>query len=513
MGQRLEGEASKLGQASHATKLEILIMTKHSFNSRFLSGAVLAGVLLLLAACGQTQTEAPATPPNIVWVMLDELGYFEPSYMGNELLKTPNMDRIAAEGIRFTNALAGAPTCAPTRSVLMTGQHLGHTTVRRNPGWVPLRADDVTIAQVLKKAGYATGGFGKWGVGDRGTTGVPEKHGFDIFFGYYHQVHAHTFYPNYLLRNSEKIPLAGNTGDFQKGETFSQYLIYEETLKFIRENKDRPFYCYVAWTPPHGQWGIPDDEPSWQIYRGANWDAPNQRGERDAQKYAAMVHMADRQIGDILALLDELGLAQNTLVAVTGDNGGGPYFLDEKYPEGFFRPNGGVYRGFKGSVYEGGLRVPAVVRWPGKIEPGQVSDHVWYFADVFPTITELTGAETPDNLDGISMAPTLLGTEAAGRAQEAHRYLYWEYMGGTAVRADDWKIVQPVKRDRPEDWTPKWELYNLADDPGEKNDLSEQHPEIVERLAAYAAEAHTDVVEGEYLPGGKELGFQNHAAK
>ena len=470
--------------------------------------------LLAVSGCGPAEdAQIEAKKPNIVWVMLDEFGYFEPSYMGHKILKTPTMDRIAAEGIRFTNALAGAPTCAPTRSVLMTGKHLGHTTVRRNPGGVPLRADDVTVAQVLKKAGYATGGFGKWGVGDRGTTGVPEKHGFDIFYGYYHQVHAHSFYPNYLLKNSEKVPLAGNTGDFYEGETFSQYLIYEETLKFIRENKDRPFFCYVPWTPPHGRWGIPEDEPSWQMYKDEKWDAADMRHDRDAQKYAAMVNMADRQIGDILSLLDELGLTENTLVAVTGDNGGAPYFSSDAHPEGFFLPNGGVYRGFKGSVYEGGLRVPAVARWPGKIAPGQVSDHVWYFADLMPTLAELAGAETPGDIDGVSIVPTLLGEKGAGRAQETHKYLYWEYMGGTAVREGNWKIVQPVTRDRPKDWTPKWELYDLANDPGEKNDLADQHPDIVERLAGYAAEAHTDVVEGEYLPGGKELGFQDHAAK
>ena len=198
---------------------------------------------LLPAGCQTIRLGGRGRPPNIVYVILDELGYFELSCMGNEHLKTPNIDRMAAEGMRFTRALAGGPVCAPTRSVLLTGQHLGHTAVRENGGGDALRADDVTVADVLKRAGYATGGFGKWGVGDRGTTGVPEKHGFDIFYGYYHQVHAHSFFPNYLLRNSVKEPLPGNTGDFHKGETYAQYRIYDETVDFIRRNKDRPFFC------------------------------------------------------------------------------------------------------------------------------------------------------------------------------------------------------------------------------------------------------------------------------
>jgi arylsulfatase A len=231
----------------------------------FFKVAGLGAAALAMPRCAHTQARPAADKkPNIIYIMLDELGYFELSCMGNKYLKTPNIDRMAVEGVRFTQALAGAPVCAPTRSVLMTGQHTGHTTVRTNPGGVPLRAEDVTVAEVLKQAGYATGGFGKWGCGDRGTTGVPERHGFDIFFGYYHQVHAHSYFPNYLIRSGEKVPLEGNTGDFYKGKQFSQYLIFEESMKFIRENQNKPFFCYCAWTPPHGRWGIPEDDPAWQ---------------------------------------------------------------------------------------------------------------------------------------------------------------------------------------------------------------------------------------------------------
>ncbi|MGB2824429.1 MAG: sulfatase-like hydrolase/transferase, partial [Phycisphaerae bacterium] len=228
-----------------------------------------AGAAAAMPWLSQCAGATKGTRPNIIYIMLDEWGYYEMSLMGHPILRTPNIDRMASEGVRFTQALAGGSVCAPTRSTLMTGQHTGHTTVRSNGGRAPLRADDVTVAEVLKRAGYATGGFGKWGLGDRGTTGVPEKHGFDVFFGYYHQVHAHTYYPNYLLRNSEKVPLAGNTGDYHKGETFSHELIYRESIGFIRRNAStrsaqaRPFFAYLPWTPPHGLWGIPADEPAW----------------------------------------------------------------------------------------------------------------------------------------------------------------------------------------------------------------------------------------------------------
>ena len=246
--------------------------------------------------------------PNIVYIMLDELGYFELSCMGNKYLKTPNIDRMAAEGMRFTQALAGGPVCAPTRCTLMTGQHTGHCTVRMNSQVWPMRAEDVTVAEVLKTAGYATGGFGKWGCGDRGTTGAPELHGFDLFYGYYNQTHAHSFFPNYLVRNGEKVPLEGNTGDFYKGRRFSHYLIFNESVRFICEHKDRPFFCYCAWTPPHGRWGIPEDEPAWLEFKEKPWNAGDRRPE-DAKVYAAMVKMVDRQIGEILTLLAHLSWA------------------------------------------------------------------------------------------------------------------------------------------------------------------------------------------------------------
>ena len=477
--------------------------------------AVGMGIASLTLPRAALTAVAPSKRPNIVYVILDELGYFELSCMGNQYLATPNIDRIAAEGMRFTQALAGAPVCAPTRSVLMTGQHTGHTTVRTNPGGVPLREDDVTIAQVLKQAGYATGGFGKWGCGDRGTTGAPERHGFDIFYGYYHQVHAHCYYPCYLIRSGEKVPLEGNTGDFYKGKQYSHHLIFDETMKFIRQNRDKPFFCYACWTPPHGVWAIPEDEPAWQEFKNKPWTAGARKPD-DAKLYAAMVKMVDRQIGEILALLKELGIDDNTIVFVCGDNGGPGYFAngdptkpkpkEPPYPHGFFGANlnprtGQRFRGGKGNLYEGGLRIPMVVRWPGKIKANVVSDHLWYFADVMPTLAELAGVKTPENTDGISIVPTLLGERAAGRKQRHHEYLYWEYGPQTAVRMGNWKAIRPGKN-RP------FELYDLSKDIEEKNDVATEQPEILAKMRAYAEQAHTENIPGGWID--QEKAFKGH---
>ena len=480
---------------------------------RFLEFLGLGAAAISLADCGRT-TSSPRRP-NIILIVLDELGYFELSHMGNQKLNTPSIDRMASEGIRFTQALAGAPVCAPTRSTLMTGQHTGHTTVRANSGELALRESDITIASVLKDAGYVTGGFGKWGLGDRGTSGVPETHGFDTFFGYYHQVHAHSYFPNYLIRNSEKVPLEGNTGDFYQGEQFAHRLIFEEAVRFIRENQDRSFFCYCPWTPPHGLWGIPEDEPAWQEYKNEPWTA-GQRTPRDARVYAAMVAMIDRQIGQILALLEELEIDENTIVLVCGDNGGQDYFLngdptapapdEPPFPGGFFGPNtnpvtGEVFRGGKRNLYEGGLRVPMVVRWPGHVQPGQVSDHLWYFPDVMPTLAELAYAAPPEAIDGISIVPTLLGEQEAGRRQRDHEYLYWEFEGQTAVRIGHWKGVRPGA-DEP------FELYDLLNDIEETHDVAGLHPEVVSRMATYAQEAHAENLKGRWID--RSLRFRGH---
>lgn len=439
------------------------------------------------------QRSTGAKKTNIVYIMLDELGYFELSCMGNKHLKTPNIDRMAAEGMRFTQALAGGPVCAPTRCVLMTGQHTGHCTVRMNSQVWPMRAEDVTIAEVLKKGGYATGGFGKWGCGDRGTTGAPELHGFDIFYGYYNQTHAHSYFPNYLVRNGEKVPLEGNTGDYYEGKQFSHHLIFNESIKFICENKDRPFFCYCAWTPPHGQWGIPDDEPAWLEFKDKTWDVGDRRPE-DAKVYAAMIKMVDRQIGDILTLLKELAIEDNTVVFVCGDNGGRGGFGN------FFDPNR-HFRGQKGTLYEGGLRIPMIVRWPGKIKAGAVSDHLWYFPDVMPTLAELAEIDPPDNIDGISITPTLLGEDVVGREQRIHEFLYWEHRGHVAVRMGKYKAVKPGKN-KP------FELYDLDSDISERNNIADRHPDILAKMKSYAERSHTENLIGRVLD--KDKRFKGH---
>ncbi len=349
-----------------------------------------------LVGFAMVQVSAAEPPPNVVFIMSDELAYYELSHMGNPRIRTPCIDQLAREGIRFTQALAGAPVCAPLRCSLMTGKHMGHASVRANDGGTPLRSDEPTVASMLKPLGYATGGFGKWGCGGRGSTGVPEQHGFDVFFGYYDQVHAHSFYPPYLIRNSEPVKLAGNRGG-RTGQTYSHYMIVNEAFEFIRTNKTKPFFCYLPITPPHGMYDIPDDDPAWDVYRDAEW-MNDSNVPQDAKNYAAMVTMVDRNVGQVVALLKELNLEDNTVVFFTGDNGGQDRFKSKEYPRGYFGPNvnpsnGVEFRGGKGNLYEGGLRIPFIVRWPGKIKPGRVSELLFYQPDVLPTLAELTGAQ------------------------------------------------------------------------------------------------------------------------
>ncbi|ALJ06814.1 N-acetylgalactosamine 6-sulfate sulfatase (GALNS) [Pseudalgibacter alginicilyticus] len=460
-------------------------------------------IVLTMTSCSSKPNKVDK--PNIVYIMMDEWGYYESSGMGHPILDTPNIDKLASDGMRFTQFLAGGNVCAPTRSTIITGQHTGHTTVRSNSGGIGLAADDITIAKVLSDAGYATGGFGKWGLGDVGTTGVPEKQGFDTFFGYYHQVHAHTYYPKYLVHNSKKVPLEGNTGDYLSGEIFSHHLIHDKGLEFIRAKKDEPFFAYMAWTPPHGYWAMPEEEPEWQKYKDEPWDATNQKGKYDAQMYAAMVEMVDRQIGEIVALLEELGIADNTIVFVSGDNGGQPYFENEKHPHGFFAPNldpktGKRFRGGKGNFYEGGLRIPFIAYWPGKIEAGSVSNYLGYFPDIMPTLADIAGTVAPESTDGISIMPTLLG-EKSNQHQKQHDYLYWEDPKSRAIRMGDWKAIKPNKQT-------DYELYDLSADIEEQHNLADEHPEILKKILSYAKEAHRPPKSGKVLDS--SVGFKGH---
>ena len=436
--------------------------------------------LLVFGCCSPSSAQAP---PNIVYVLADELGYYELSCLGNPNILTPNLDRMAQEGMRFTQYLAGSCVCAPTRACLMTGKHSGHTSVRSNGGGTPLRADEQTVAALLKQRGYATGGFGKWGCGGRGSTGVPESHGFDTFVGYYDQVHAHSYYPAYLIENSRELPLKGNAGG-RSGETYSHTVIVDRAMQFIRDNHDQPFFCYMPVTPPHGMFDIPSEDPAWKLYEDKPWP-------EEARRYAAMVSMLDRQVGELLALLKELQLDDNTLVLFSGDNGGADYFRSKEHPRGFHganvHPKTGVeFRGKKGNLYEGGLRVPMIARWPGRIAPNTVTDHLCYFPDFLPTATELAGANTPDDVDGISMLATLLGEQQAD-----HEYLYWEIGGQIAVRHKHYKAIKAGRQQA-------WQLFDLSEDISEANDIAADRPEILKKMLAMAEQAHEPVREGTF---------------
>ncbi|MFT5300140.1 MAG: arylsulfatase A-like enzyme [Mariniblastus sp.] len=433
--------------------------------------------------------------PNIVYIMSDELAYYELSHMGNERLHTPNIDHMAREGIRFTQALAAAPVCGPLRCCMMTGKHMGHASMRTNGGGTPIRAEEPTIASMLKQKNYVTGGFGKWGIGGRGSTGVPEKHGFDVFYGYYDQVHAHSFYPPHLIRNSEEVKLAGNIGG-RSGETYSHYEIMKEGLQFIRDNQAKPFLCYFPLTPPHGMYDIPADDPAFKLYENDDWmKDPNV--PQDAKNYAAMVSMLDNDLKRVLDLLKELSLEENTIVFFTGDNGGQDRFSSKLYPRGFFGPNvnpktGVEFRGGKSSLFEGGLRIPFIVRWPGRIEAGQVNDLLFSQVDVMPTLAELTGTKTPGDIDGLSILPTLLGEDAAGQKQLQHEFLYWEYQKQTAVRMKQWKAIRTNSNRA-------WELFDLSTDISEAKNIAADHPEVLAKMKRFAEQSHIPGKPGTFL--------------
>jgi len=415
--------------------------------------------------------------PNILFIMADDLGQYDLGCCGGRHIQTPNIDRIAAEGVRFTQVYAGSTVCAPSRSVLMTGRHTGHTTVRGNSAAVggpppqrriPLNAEDVTVAEVLKVSGYTTGIVGKWGLGEPGTPGIPNKQGFDFWFGYLNQRHAHNYWTQYLWRNTEKVEFAGNSP--QTPKVYSHDLMTKEALGFVRRAAEgaKPFFLYAAYTIPHGKLHPPDDKPY--------GDKPWSQAEKN---YAAMVTRMDRDVGRLLALLKELGIDEHTVVFFCSDNGWTPSYCGAKSE---FK-SGGPLRGNKGNLYEGGIRVPMLVRWPGRITPGAVSDQVWAFWDFLPTAADIAGADPPAGIDGLSMLPAILGREQ----RQQHEFLYWEFRTGgfqQAVRWGDWKGIrhgtqQPL------------ELYNLKDDLSEKHDVAKDHPEVVRKIEAFMAGARS----------------------
>ncbi len=436
----------------------------------------------------------PARQPNIIFILADDLGYGDVGAYGQTKIRTPNIDRLAAEGMKFTDFYAGSPVCAPSRCVLMTGKHGGHAYIRDNrefkpEGQEPIPASEVTLAELLKSRGYTTGGFGKWGLGYPGSEGDPNKQGFDLFYGYNCQREAHNFYPDHLWRNDRRIELEGNARGLT-GKQYSHDLIEAEALQFIKANQAKPFFLYAPFTIPHVALQVPED--SLAEYVG-QWDDPAYDGKNGylphphpRAAYAAMVTRMDRSIGRMLALVKELGLDNNTIVIFSSDNGGafGTVTKDFDFLPGrmggtdyVFFGSTARFRAFKGSVYEGGIRVPFIARWPGKIKAGSVSQLPAAFYDVLPTLCELAKIAPPKNTDGISFVPTLLGK---GK-QRQHEFLFWDfngYGGQQAVRMGPWKgLRRNLQRGNT-----KLELYNLASDIGEQQDVAAQYPAVVQRI-------------------------------
>ncbi|MBN3581398.1 arylsulfatase [Algoriphagus aestuarii] len=467
--------------------------------------------------------------PNIVYILADDLGYGEVGYQGQEKIHTPNIDALAASGMIFTNHYSGAPVCAPARCILLTGRHGGHAYIRGNDEWRergevwdyakaaadpnlegqrPLPVGTVTLASILQKEGYKTGIVGKWGLGAPTTESIPSKMGFDYFYGYNCQRQAHNLYPPHLWENDNKVSLDNpivvpNTkldegADPNVEESYSKYnqadfaptLMHEKALKFIEENKEEPFFLYYASPLPHVPLQAPQNDVdkyrneygSEEPYLGNNGYFPNQYPHAT---YAAMISLFDQHVGEVKAKLKELGLEENTIIIVTSDNGptytGG---VDFDYFESS-NPFTNGYGRTKGFVYEGGIRIPMLVNWPGKVEAGSKSDLISAFYDVMPTICELVGAPVPDDADGKSFLPTLLG-----KAQPDPEFLFWEYPeygGQQAVRMGKWK---GIRQNIIKEGNLEIELYDLSIDPQELKNIADDHPEIVRKIEEIMKKEH-----------------------
>ncbi len=461
---------------------------------------VLLVTVAAIVCCGRTSPlrAADAPRPNIIFIMADDLGYGDLGCYGQQLIKTPCLDQMAREGMRFTDFYAGCTVCAPSRSVLMTGLHAGHTHVRGNASTdmqiQSLRKQDLTVAQLLKQVPYTTALCGKWGLGHDvpNNEGRPNDKGFDFFYGYLNQVHAHNYYPEFLWRNREKVALRNvvetvgkGYGGFYGGYAtkrveYSHDLVAQQALEFVKENKNGPFFLYLALTIPHANnertsvLGDGQEVPDYGLYADMPWSNPS-KGQ------AAMITRMDGDVGRLLKLLGELGIDQQTVVMFTSDNG--PHNEGGHDPQQF-QPAGPL-TGMKRALTEGGIRVPLIVRWPGTTPAGSVSSHVGYFGDLMATAADLAGLETPPGLDSVSFGPTITGHP---EQQKQAEYLYWEFYekgGKQAVRAGRWKAIRiPM-------FTGTTQLFDLSRDIAEQHDLAQQRPDIVQKLEQMLDEAHT----------------------
>lgn len=461
---------------------------------------------LLLFTCLSFGTALSSTAqqqkPNIVFILADDLGIGDIGPYGQEKITTPHLDKLASRGMRFENFYAGTSVCAPSRSSLMTGQHTGHTYIRGNKeimpeGQEPLADSITTIAMLLKEIGYTTGAFGKWGLGMVGTSGDPQRKGFDTFFGYICQRQSHRYYPTHLWHNDEKIILEGN--DLHQKKHYAPTLIQQKTLAFIEENQHRPFFLFVPSVLPHAELAGPEDT-FYQQYSnsfsetahqgndyGPNATIPGYTSvEKPRATFAAMVSRLDSYVGEIVAKLDELGLSDNTLIIFTSDNGA--------HREGgadpqFFNSSAGL-KGYKRDLYEGGIKVPMIAVWPNKIQPNSTTSHIAAFWDILPTLTEMTGIPKPDCTDGRSFLPTF----TKQNKQVQHAYLYWEFHedgGRQAVRAGKWKLIRLEVKNKNK---PTEELYDLKKDPTESNNVILKHRRVAKKLGRYIDEAHQESV-------------------
>lgn len=462
---------------------------------------LVAAVAVLLVACGPQQqagddylSKIEGKKPNVLFILVDDMGFGDLSCYGQSTLSTPEIDQLASEGLSFINHYTGAPVCAPSRASLLSGKHTGHTNVRGNSPAQLLHDDEETLAKLMKRAGYVTGGIGKWGIGHPPPANDPEMKGFDYFYGYVNMWHAHNFYPEFMYRNGVKVPLQNKTqlvdgknpwahmpegtGVAEVRKEYAHDLFDAEAVNFIEQNKDTSFFLYLALNVPHANnEGVPDgmEVPSYGPYADKDWPV-QEKG------FAAMMANIDTTIGMLQDKLNELGIAENTVIVFASDNG--PH-QEGGHKMEFFNSNGSL-KGMKRDLWEGGVKTPLIIKWPGMVAPNTRTAHLSAFWDFLPTFAELTGTPIEGETDGISMLPIILGDTTA---QKQHDYLYWEFYeldGRQSVVKDGWKCVKfDIQLD-----APYYELYNLNEDPYETKNVADEHPELIKEMQAIMDEAH-----------------------